>query len=471
MNDTPMPAARKPHARRDAKADDVPGLAARYIAADIVDGVLRRRRPLDEQLDGAHAHAGLAGLPDRDRALARALIAVVLRRLGTLRHLIGLYLEEGLPPHTPRVETALLIGAAQILFLDVPNHAAVDLAVRLAQADRKAIHFAKLVNAVLRRLTREGAERLATLDTAMLDTPPWLMARWSAAYGEPTARAIAAANGQEPALDLSVKSDAENWATQLGGRVLPTGSVRTIAHGSVTALPGFADGAWWVQDTAASLPARLFGDVAGLRIADLCAAPGGKAAQLAAAGAQVTAVDRSPARLSRLAENIKRLALEAELVCADVTTSIASTSSSDSSRWAAAPFDAVLLDAPCSSTGTIRRHPDVPWLKGPADITKLAALQRRLIERAAALTRPGGTLVYCTCSLEPEEGEAIVAGLLAADPAMARAPISPSEVFGRTEFITGDGDLRTLPCHLPDTDSRFAGLDGFYAARLVRRPH
>jgi 16S rRNA (cytosine967-C5)-methyltransferase len=441
---------------RPTKRDDAPGLPVRAIAADIVEGVLRRHRSLDEQLDGGDAHGGLAALSDRDRALTRALVATVLRRLGTLRHLIGLFAERGLPAQAPRLETALLIGAAQILFLDVPDHAAVDLAVRLVRADRAAIHYAGLANAVLRRIAREGAERLSALDQAALDTPDWLMARWTKTYGEATARAVAAANGREPALDLTVKSDPEAWAARLGGRVLPGGSVRTIAHGTITALPGFAEGAWWVQDAAAAIPARLLGDVRGLRVADLCAAPGGKAAQLAAAGADVTAVDRAPARLARLKDNLSRLSLHAELVCADVAA------------WEAAPFDAVLLDAPCSSSGTIRRHPDVPWLKRPADVAKLAALQRRLIERAAALTKPGGTLVYCTCSLEPEEGEEIVAGILAQEAGLQRAPISAAEVFGREEFITKDGDLRTLPCHFPDADSRLSGLDGFYAARLVK---
>jgi len=380
-----------------------------------------------------------------------------LRRLGSLRHLLGLFLDRGPPKEAPRVETALLLGAAQILLLDVPDHAAVDLAVRLTQADRHAARYAGLVNAVLRRIAREGAERLAGLDAAVLDTPEWLMARWIATYGEATAHAIAAANSREPALDLTVKSDPELWAARLGGRVLPTGTVRTIAHGAITALPGFAEGAWWVQDAAAALPVRLFGNVSGLRVADLCAAPGGKTAQLAAAGARVTAVDRAPARLDRVRENLTRLSLAADLVIADVA------------EWTAEPFDAVLLDAPCSSTGTIRRHPDVPWLKTPADIAKLAALQRRLIERAAALTKPGGTLVYCTCSLEPEEGEHIVADLLAHEPSLRHAPIAAAEVFGCGEFITKDGDLRTLPCHFPDAESRLAGVDGFYAARLEKR--
>jgi len=435
----------------------VPGLAARRLAADILDAVLRRRRPLDDELEAAATRAALNGLPERDRALTRALVAAVLRRLGSLRHLLGLFLDRGPPKEAPRVETALLLGAAQILLLDVPDHAAVDLAVRLTQADRHAARYAGLVNAVLRRIAREGAERLAGLDAAVLDTPEWLMARWIATYGEATAHAIADANSREPALDLTVKSDPELWAARLGGRVLPTGTVRTIAHGAITALPGFAEGAWWVQDAAAALPVRLFGNVSGLRVADLCAAPGGKTAQLAAAGARVTAVDRAPARLDRVRENLTRLSLAADLVIADVA------------EWTAEPFDAVLLDAPCSSTGTIRRHPDVPWLKTPADIAKLAALQRRLIERAAALTKPGGTLVYCTCSLEPEEGEHIVADLLAHEPSLRHAPIAAAEVFGCGEFITKDGDLRTLPCHFPDAESRLAGVDGFYAARLEKR--
>src|SRR5712691_11584018 len=435
---------------------DPPGLAARRIAADIIEAVLRRRRPLDEQLDDK-AHPALAALADRDRALVRAVVASVLRRLGTLRHLLGLLLERGLPADAPRVETALLIGATQILWLEVPDHAAVDLAVRLAQSDRRGAHYAGLVNAVLRRVAREGAQRLAGLDTIALDTPDWLMARWLRSYGTETARAIAAANGREPALDLTVKrADAEHWAQALGGRVLATGSVRAAVHGPVSSLPGYDDGAWWVQDAAAALPAKLLGDISGRSVADLCAAPGGKTAQLAAAGARVTAVDRAPARLERLRQNLARLTLTADAVVADVA------------QWEAGPFDAVLLDAPCSSTGTIRRHPDIPWLKRDADVAALAALQHRLIARAAELTRPGGLLVYCTCSLEPEEGIEIVRALLARDPRLRRRPIAAAEVGGLGELVSPDGDLRTLPCHLADPDSRMAGLDGFYAARLAR---
>src|SRR5262245_36986860 len=430
------------------------GLPARRIAADVLEGVLRRRRPLDEQLEDARL--GLSALAERDRALTRALVATVLRRLGTLRHLLGRFLERGPPADVPRVGTVLLLGAAQILLLDVPDHAAVDLAVRLARADRRAARYAGLVNAVLRRIAEHGRDRLKGVDTVALDTPPWLMARWTRAYGAETARAIAQANGHEPALDLTVKQDPAAWASTLGGRVLPSGSVRAIVHGPVAQLPGYAEGAWWVQDVAAAIPARLLGDVRRKTVADLCAAPGGKTAQLAAAGARVTAVDRSEGRLARLRENLARLSLTAETVVADAAD------------WQAGPFDAVLLDAPCSSTGTIRRHPDIPWLKRERDLAALAALQRRLIARAAELTRPGGILVYCTCSLEPEEGIEIVRDLLAADPSLRRSAISADEIHGRAEWLSADGDLRTLPCHLPDPDSRLAGLDGFYAARLVR---
>jgi len=385
----------------------------------------------------------------------RRLVATVLRRLGTLRHLLGGFLDKGFPADAPRAETILLIGAAQILWLEVPDHAAVDLAVRLAQADRRAARYAGLVNAVLRRVTQNRAA--INLAESTRDTPDWLLKRWTAHYGAETARAIAIANGHEPALDLTVKGNAESWAERLRGRVLPTGTVRTLAQGAITLLPGFSEGAWWVQDAAAALPAHLLGDVSGLAVADLCAAPGGKTAQLALAGARVTAVDRSPARLARLRENLSRLALEAETAAADVL------------EWQAGPFDAVLIDAPCSATGTIRRHPDVPWLKSEADMAPLIALQQKLLDRAADLLKPGGRLIYCVCSLEPEEGERQIAALLAREPRLVRQALTAPDVFGLGEFITADGDLRTLPYQLADPDPHWGGLDGFYAARLLRK--
>ncbi len=445
-------------ASRFAAPSEVPGLAARRIAADILDGVLHKHRTLDDQLDGAGAHPGLKALADRDRALMRRLVATILRRLGTLGHVLSRLLDRGIPTDAPRAQSALLIGAAQILWMDVPDHAAVDLSVRLVQSDRRAAKYAGLVNAVLRRCAREGQPLIDEVKAQTLDIPPWLLARWIAAYGETTARAMALAIGHEPSLDITVKADGPQWATRLHGETLPTGTVRTLLQGSVTMLPGFTEGQWWVQDAAAALPARLFGDVSGKRIVDLCAAPGGKTAQLALAGADVTAVDRSPARMSRLRDNLARLDLKAD----DVVT--------DAAEWPGngEGFDGVLVDAPCTSTGTIRRHPDVAWLRQEVDIAALAALQKRLLQKALALLKPGGTLVYCTCSLEPEEGEQAVAALLAAESGVRRAPVAAGEVAGLGEIVTADGDLRTLPCHLPHDDPRLGGLDGFYAARLVK---
>ena len=445
--------------QRFALPTEVPGLAARRIAADILDGVLHKHRTLDEQLDGAAAHPGLKTLSDRDRALMRRLVATILRRLGTLGHVLSRLLDRGIPTDAPRAQSALLIGAAQILWMDVPDHAAVDLSVRLAQSDRRAAKYAGLVNAVLRRCAREGQPLIDEVKDQTLDVAPWLMARWIAHYGANVARDIAVAIGHEPSLDITVKTDAAQWATRLHGETLPTGTVRTLLQGSVTMLPGFTEGHWWVQDAAAALPARLFGDIAGKTIVDLCAAPGGKTAQLALAGADVTALDRSPARMARLRDNLARLTLEAETVVTDAVEWPGATSGG---------FDGILVDAPCTSTGTIRRHPDVAWLRQEADIGPLAALQKRLLQKAVALLKPGGTLVYCTCSLEPEEGEQTISALLAAESTMRRVPIEASEVAGLAEIVTADGDLRTLPCHLPHADPRLAGLDGFYAARLVK---
>lgn len=443
--------------QRFAVPSEVPGLAARRIAADILDGVLHKHRTLDDQLDGAGAHPALKTLSDRDRALMRRLVATILRRLGTLGHLLSRLLDRGIPTDAPRAQSALLIGAAQILWMDVPDHAAVDLSVRLVQSDRRAAKYAGLVNAVLRRCAREGKSLIEDVRNQAIDLPPWLFARWSTHYGEATAKQMAAAIGHEPSLDLTVKSDAAQWASRLHGETLPTGTVRTQLQGSVTMLPGFAEGQWWVQDAAAALPVRLFGNIEGKQIADLCAAPGGKTAQLVQSGAAVTALDRSPARVARLRDNLARLKLEAEAVVADAV------------EWKADhEFDGILVDAPCTSTGTIRRHPDVAWLRQETDMAPLVALQKRLLQKAVTLLKPGGTLIYCTCSLEPEEGERAVAALLASESGLRRVPVEAGEVAGLSEIITADGDLRTLPCHLPHPDPKLAGLDGFYAARLVK---
>jgi 16S rRNA (cytosine967-C5)-methyltransferase len=435
--------------------DEQPGLAVRRFAAEALTAVLHHRRPLDEVLEAA-GRRGLDALAERDRAFVRMLIATALRRLGSVRALLGEYLEQGMPRDAPLVEAALVLGVTQLLFLSVSPHAAVDLSVRLVSGHPVGQRYAGLINAVLRRVAENGRDKLAKLDETA-NAPAWLLERWSKTYGAATAREIASAHLIEPALDLTPKSDPAGWAERLGGRTLATGTVRLLASGPIAALPGYGEGEWWVQDAAATLPVRLLGDVRGKKIADLCAAPGGKTAQLAAGGAEVVAVDRSAPRLKRLAANLARLKFSAEIIVADVL------------EWRAGPFDAVLLDAPCSATGTIRRHPDIPYLKRPEDIIALAALQTRLLAAAAGLLRPGGLLVYVTCSLEPEEGIDQIEAFLAKRPDFVRVPVKPAEIGGDTSLISIKEDLRTLPSHMPDSEKRMAGCDGFYAARLVRR--
>jgi 16S rRNA (cytosine967-C5)-methyltransferase len=430
----------------------------------MVDLVLSDGRTLDEAMEAVFDRTADAGpgapppLAPRDRAFARLLTATVLRRAASLEAALAAHLTK-LPRGEGRAWPILLTGAAQLLLLDTPPHAAISLAVDQTKADRRAHHLAGLVNAVLRKIAGDTAAAAFAARDPVADVPAWLRERWALAYGAEAAHAIALACLTEAPLDLTLRDPdtAAAWATRLGGRVLPWGSVRLVAKGPIEDLDGYGEGAWWVQDAAATLPVRLLGPVAGLRVADLCAAPGGKTAALAAAGARVTAVDASGARLRRVADNLARLKLTAEIVAADVTA------------WQPdAPFDAVLLDAPCTATGTLRRHPDILRLRTPADVARLAETQARLLAAAARLVRPGGTLVYCTCSLEPEEGPAQIARFLAATPDFARRPVTAPDVAGHGEMVTADGDLRTLPCHLPDPDPRLAGLDGFHATRLHR---
>ena len=433
-------------------SDDVPGLAARRLAATLIDEVLRAGTALDETFERM---AGAAGLEPADAGLARAIATVAFRRLGTIRAVIDARLERGSPRKSGPFEPIMVAAAAQLLFLDVPDHAAVDLAIRQMHEDARSARYTSLANAVLRRLAREREAILADLDP-LTDTPDWLRESWIEIYGAGDAKAIAAAHAEEPPLDLSVKSDPAGWAQKLDGIVLPTGSVRLRGREAVTNLPGFAEGEWWVQDAAAALPAQLLSVRHGERVADLCAAPGGKTVQLAQAGAKVVAVDRSGPRLRRLKANLDRLELSAEVVTADVAA------------FEAEPFDAVLLDAPCSATGTIRRHPDVAWTKQPEDVDKLAALQARLLDQAARLTRPGGRLIYCTCSLERAEGEAQIEAFLARTPGFARDPIRSAEIGGQAEALTAQGELRTLPHQLAGETPRLSGWAGFYACRLIR---
>jgi 16S rRNA (cytosine967-C5)-methyltransferase len=434
-------APRSSHSR-NPRPPNPQGLAARKAALALIDAALERRRGMEDSEGEA-----LAGLEGRDRGFARALALATLRWLGPIDRALAARLQRAPPPAVTRL---LRLGAAQMLALDTPAHAAVSTTLALAGEDREARPFIKLINAVLRGIDRERPapepEHFA---------PDWLFARWRAAYGEPVARAIAARIAEEPPTDLSLHdpAEAQGIAEAIGGVVLPGPTVRTAQRGDISLWPGFADGRWWVQDAAAALPARLLCARPAQAALDLCAAPGGKTLQLAAAGAKVTALDRSSARLERVRANLERTRLDAELVAAD------------GAAWADERlFDAVLLDAPCSATGTFRRHPDVLWTSRPADIAALARTQSVLFDAAARRVRPGGRLVYCVCSLEPEEGEAQVAAFLSRRPDMALDPITPGEGGAPEAALTSDGALRILP----SMDPPAGGLDGFYVARFLR---
>ncbi len=438
----------------------VAGLLARELAVDLIAGVIDKGQTLDEAIAVCDQRPDSRELPASDRGLARLVAATVLRRHGQLSDIVGTFIERPLPRERGRLTPILLAAAAQLVFLGMAPHAVISLAVEQARRDPRARRFDRLANAVLRRVSERGAGIAAGQDAAKLNIPAWLWGRWISTYGEDVARRIAEASLREAPLDVTVKADAEGWCDRLAGTLLPTGSIRLSPRGRVESLPGFDEGAWWVQDAAAALPARLLGAVAGWRVADLCAAPGGKAAGLAAAGARVTAVEIDARRIERLRANLARLQLEAEVVEADA------------GQWGAdASFDGVLLDAPCLSTGTIRRHPDILRLKRESDIGRLVRLQARLLDNAARLVRPGGLLVYCTCSLEPEEGEQQVARLLGVQgAAFERVPIQAGESGIEREWITPAGDLRTLPFHMRLRTEELSGMDGFFAARLRRRP-
>jgi 16S rRNA (cytosine967-C5)-methyltransferase len=422
------------------------GLPSRAAALSLLSGVLRQKRPLDALLPA------LKSLPPRDAAFARALASGTLRHFGELEAVLRHFIPKPLPPHkTGAAMEILLLGAAELLILKGAAHAAVDAANRLAGADSKAVHFKPLINAVLRRLSREGEAVRANLDAPRLNTPDWLWQRWSAQYGEDIAAAIARAHQKEAPLDISLKHATVPAAE---GTTLFGLTRRVSEPGRVEEMPGFAEGGWWVQDAAAALPVALLGDVKGRKVIDLCAAPGGKTMQLAAAGADVIAVDSDPARLARLKDNLARTNLPAILIESDARD-----------FKERAPL--VLIDAPCTATGTIRRHPDLPWIKEPGDAIARAPLAYEILESGAAMVEPDGLLVFAVCSLEREEGEEQIEAFLAAHGEFSRLPITGDDVFGHSEWISAQGDLKTLPCHL----SELGGMDGFYATRLRRRQH
>ncbi len=406
----------------------------REAAFALLTAVLSRHTSLDAALDA------LPQIDARDKGAAHRLAATVLRHAGTLNAVLENYLPREPPPP---VRYILWLGAAASLFLQAPPHAAVTTAVELAKT-RKLNPFSGLINAVLRKVATAGPALLDTLDMPRLDTPAWAWASWGK-----DARAIATAHQHEAPLDITMKSSDIPPQGVIGHERLPTGSYRFAAGTHVASLPGFAEGNFWVQDAAAALPARFLNLVPGERVLDLCAAPGGKTAQLAAAGGIVAAVDRDASRLATLRGNLQRLNLTAELILADAT------------QWRPAElFPAILLDAPCSATGTIRRHPDLLHLRKPGDIGALVHLQDRLLEAAAGFLAPGGRLIYSVCSLQPQEGAERV------DAAAGRLGLKHEalDLAALPEAVTPAKDIRTHPGLWPER----GGLDGFFIARLVR---
>ena len=429
------------------------GLESRRIAFRLLAEVLTRKSPLDQVLVGNEA---FQNLDSRDRNFVRMLVSTCLRRKGQIDDLIHRTMDQDRPLHPPQAAIVLSIGICQILFMNVPHHAAVDTTVELAKSENMSRQKG-FINAVLRRMIREGKEWCEKQDDVHLNIPSWLLDHWIKDYNLKGAAEIAQASLSEAATDITVKDpkECDYWAAELEATILPTGSLRLASAGNIADLSGFEDGQWWVQDAAAALPAKLLGDIQSKTVIDLCAAPGGKTAQLAAAGANVIALDRSAKRLEKLKENMERLKLAPQV----------EVQAGDGAVWQPSELvDAVLLDAPCTATGTIRRHPDVMHLKGQKDILQLCDVQVRLLENAAKMVKTGGTLIYCTCSLQKAEGEQQVNSFLLNHLEFTRKPIKADEIGGVEEAVTDDGDLRVLPYHLAPQ----GGIDGFYVARLTK---
>ncbi|MFN6979332.1 MAG: RsmB/NOP family class I SAM-dependent RNA methyltransferase, partial [Gemmobacter sp.] len=419
-------------------------IAARAAAARLIAGVIDAQRSLDDQI--ADPAGPISGLGPADRARAQRLASATLRRIGPAQAVLAPLLRR---PPPVALQAILCLAVTELSDRPQDAHGIVAAAVDLARMLAPDAHAEGFVNAVLRRLAT-GADPLDGQPPQRL--PGWLRDRLAAAWGGKAVAAMEAAHAAGAPLDLTPHRTAEAGALArvLGAARLPQGSLRLTAPGQVSALPGFAEGAWWVQDAAAAIPARLLAARPGEAVADLCAAPGGKTLQLAAAGARVTAIDLSPGRMARLAENLARCGLEAETVVADARS------------YAGGPFDAVLLDAPCTATGTIRRHPDLPFVKRPGDVAALAALQAAVIDQAVALTRPGGRMVYCTCSILPEEGEDQARAALARHPGLTLATADAGGLPKGARRPEGWIRLR------PDMWADRGGIDGFFIALFHR---
>jgi len=441
--------SRKPGPKqRDFKLPD--SVKARRCAALAVMDVSANGKALELALAETEDYAGLEA---RDRAFARAIAATVFRRSGQIKAVLKPFVRK---KPTALVQAVLQTAVAQIVFMDVPPHAAVGETVEVLKSRKTTQGFANFANAVLRKVVEEG-KRTAAATPPKANIPGWIRGEWERSYGKIPMTKIAVQLIKDPGLDLTVTEKREDLAKATGGTPVGRQSLRLKSIGDVTALPGFEAGTWWAQDLAAAQPAQIlmsqFEDVKGLRALDLCAAPGGKTMQLAAAGMDVTAVDKSGGRLKRLEENLKRTNLNAKVV------------QKDALEFEAEPFPAVLLDAPCSATGTFRRHPDVLHNRSPKSVADLVRLQDKLLPKAAALTAPGGVLVYAVCSLQPDEGLPRVLKFLETMPDFRLIPIPALPGLDLPSDRFEGGVVRTLPSDMPKS----GGLDGFFIAALRRK--
>lgn len=449
----------KPRAEGDFKASrQSSGRNTRLVAARAIEAVIIQQTALTDALSAMPVYRELSG---RDRAFARLIAATTLRRLGQINAALDPFIKK---EPTPFVRAVLQTGAAQLLYLDTQPHAAVGESVAIVKRSRNQsdANAAGMINAILRRVDEKGAA-LAGEVPAEGNLPQWLQESWRKSYGQEALAKMAQSCLELPPLDLTVKSDPQGWAQKLGGTALPSGTVRKAGIGDITALPGFSDGAWWVQDVSASLPVRLLGDLTGKTALDMCAAPGGKTLQLAAAGAKVTALDRSAERLKRVHQNLDRTGLSAKVIAVDAA------------KWRGIrdhDFDVVLLDAPCSATGTLRRRPDVAWTKSQKDVDSLIRVQNTLLRAAARNVKPGGELIYCTCSLETAEGEERISAFLADMPEFSLNSFLMPKGLDLSDGLTPEGYIRLLPHHSPkapdEAEGDGGGRDGFFIARLKR---
>lgn len=392
----------------------------------------------------------------RDRALANRLITTALRRQGQLNFIIHALLDKGMPGKSGTFEAVLRLSLAQLVFLpDLGAHSALFLAVEATKRDPKARHLSGLMNAVLRNAQANSAKFGMLSDDLLI--PDTFGDTWLEAYGEAAIDAFSTALLAGAPLDLTLKTDDGALIDQLGARPVIADTVRIDQRDRpVEALPGYAQGLWWVQDAASAIPARLLNARPGGRVLDLCAAPGGKTAQLVKAGYRVTALDSDAGRMERLRDNLARLDYAADTVVADA-----------GNHAPASLYDGVLLDAPCSATGTFRRHPEVIWHRSVGDVAGRVRLQRALLTNAFRCLDAGGMLVYCVCSLEPDEGERQVDWALETLPGLELWAVAPDELPGLETAVTERGLVRTLPGMAPGGSE--GGMDGFFVARFRRR--